>query len=215
MNPRATAHPYKRHRFPSEIIAHGVWLSFRFCLSGRDVEALMLARGVIVSHEAIRQWCRTFEPSYANHLRRHRLQPGDTWHLDEIFLTINGTRHYLWRAVDQDGHVLEILVPRRRDTEAAKKFFRTLLKGLSYVPRVIITDRLASSGAAKREVLPSVEHRQHRYLNNRAEHSHQPTRQRERTMRRFTSGGFLPNAPKRYISAICPSRGEERLCVTL
>jgi putative transposase len=189
MSSRATTHSYKRHRFPSEMIAHGVWLYFRFCLSYRDVEELMLARRVIVSYEAIRQWCRKFGQSYANQLRRRRPQPGDKWHLDEVLVTINGKRHYLWRAVDQEGNVLDILVQRRRDTEAAKKFFRKLLKGLSDVPRVIITDKLASYGAAKRAVLPSVEHRQHRYVNNRAENSHQPTRQRERTMRRFKSAG--------------------------
>jgi putative transposase len=170
MNPQVTTHSYKRHRFTSEIIAHGVWLDFRFCLSYRDVEELLLARGVSVSYEAIRKWCRKFGQSYANQLRRRRPQPGDKWHLDEVFLTINGTRHYLWRAVDQDGNVLDILVQRRHDKQAAKTFFRKLLKGLSYVPR-------------------SVEHRQHRYLNNRAENSHQPTRQRERTMRRFKSAG--------------------------
>jgi putative transposase len=116
-------------------------------------------------------------------------RPGDKWHLDEVFLAIHGERHYLWRAVDQDGQVLDILVQRRRDKQAAKRFFRKLLKGLKYVPRVIITDKLPSYGAAKREVLPSVEHRQQCYLNNRAENSHQPTRQRERTMRRFKSAG--------------------------
>ena len=119
---------------------------------------------------------------------------------DEVFLTINGARHYLWRAVDQDGHTLDILVQRRRDRKAAKKFFRKLLKGLTYVPRVIITDQLASYGAAKREILPSVEHRQHRYLNNRAENSHQPTRQRERRMQRFKSPGHA----QRFLSAYGP-----------
>jgi putative transposase len=120
--------------------------------------------------------------------------------MDEVFLTINGARHYLWRAVDQDGHILDILVQRRRDRKAAKKFFRTLLKGLTYVPRVIITDKLASYGAAKREILPSVEHRQHRYLNNRAENSHQPTRQRERRMQGFKS----PSHAQRFLSAYGP-----------
>jgi putative transposase len=120
--------------------------------------------------------------------------------MDEVFLTINGARHYLWRAVDQDGHILDILVQRRRDRKAAKKFFRTLLKGLTYVPRVIITDKLASYGAAKREILPSVVHRQHRYLNNRAENSHQPTRQRERRLQRFKSPGHA----QRFLSAYGP-----------
>jgi putative transposase len=180
MNIRATTTPYTRHRFPGEIISHGVWLYFRFCLSYCDVEERLLARGVTVTYEAIRKWCRKFGQVYARELRYQRPRPGDTWHLDEVLLTIHGERHYLWRAVDQDGTVLDILVQRRRDKHAVKTFFRKLLKGLKYVPRVIITDTLASYGAAKREVLPGVEHRQHRYLNNRAENSHQPTRQRER-----------------------------------
>lgn len=124
----------------------------------------------------------------------------DKWHLDEVFLTIKGEHHYLWRAVDQDGNVLDILVQRRRDKQAAKKFFRKLLKGLMYVPRVIITDKLKSYGAAKREILPGIEHRQHRYLNNRAENSHQPTRQRERRMQRFKS----PGQAQRFLSAYGP-----------
>jgi putative transposase len=167
---------YKNHRFPAEIISHAVWLYFRFCLSSRDVEELLFARGVIVTYEAIRQWCLKFGQDFANQLRRRRPRPGDKWHLDEVFLTINGERRYLWRAVDQDGNVLGILVQPRRNKKAAKKFFRKLLKGCHYVPRVIVTDPLKSYGAATREVLPSVEHRQHRYLNHRAENSHQPTR---------------------------------------
>ena len=152
--PLSPTNPYKHHRFPAEIISHGVWLYFRFCLSYRDVEELLFARGVIVTYEAIRKWCRKFGQAYANQLRRRRPRPGDKWHLDEVFLTINGERHYLWRAVDQDGNVLDILVQRRRNKKAAKKFFRKLLKGLTYVPRVIITDKLKSYGAAKREILP-------------------------------------------------------------
>jgi len=160
---------YKNHRFPVEIINHAVWLYFRFCLSFRDVEEILLERGVSVTYEAIRKWCRKFGQPYANQLWRRRPQPGDKWHIDEVFLTIKGKHHYLWRAVDQDGNVLDILVQRRRDKRAAKKFFRKLLKGLSYIPRVIVTDKLQSYGAATREILPGVEHRQHRYLNNRAE----------------------------------------------
>ena len=147
---------YKNHRFPVEIISHAVWLYFRFCLSFRDVEELLLERGVTVTYEAIRKWCRKFGQQYANQLRRRRPRPGDKWHLDEVFLTIKGERHYLWRAVDQDGNVLDILVQRRRDKRAAKKFFRKLLKGLTYVPRVIVTDKLKSYGAAKREILPGI-----------------------------------------------------------
>jgi putative transposase len=198
MNLPPTTNLYKRHRFPAEIISHCVWLYFRFCLSYRDVEELMAARGVMLTYEAVRSWCRKF--GQANVLRRRRPRPGDTWHLDEVFLTIHGERHYLWRAVDQDGHVLDILVQGRRDKTAAKRFFRKLLKGLTYVPRVIITDKLASYGAAKRESLPSVEHRQHRYLNNRAENSHQPTRQRERRMQGFKSAGQA----QRFLAAYGP-----------
>jgi putative transposase len=200
MTTSAPIHSYKHHRFPAEIISHGVWLYFRFCLSYRDVEELLFVRGVIVSYEAIRKWCRKFGQAYANALRRRRPRPGDTWHLDEVFLTINKERHYLWRAVDQDGHVLDILVQSRRNKKAAKKFFRKLLKGLTYVPRVIITDKLKSYGAAKQEILPGVEHRQHRYLNNRAENSHQPTRQRERRMQGFKSPGHA----QRFLAAYGP-----------
>jgi putative transposase len=177
-----------------------VWLYFRFCLSYRDVEELMAARGVILTYEAVRSWCRKFGQVYANQLRRRRPRPGDKWHLDEVFLTIHGERHYLWRAVAQDGHILDILVQRRRDKRAAKRFFRNLLKGLTYVPRAIITDQLKSYGAAKREFLPGVEHRQHRYLNNRAENSHQPTRQRERRMQGFKSPGHA----QRFLAAYGP-----------
>ncbi len=191
---------YKRHRFPSEIISHCVWLYFRFALSYRDVEEMMTARGIAVTYETIRQWCQKFGQVYANELRRCRSQPGDKWHLDEVFLTINGQRHYLWRAVDQDGTVLDILVQSRRDKRAAKRFFRKLLKGLQYAPRVIITDKLASYGAAKKEILPGVEHRQHKGLNNRAENSHQPTRLRERVMRRFKSAGHA----QRFLAAFGP-----------
>jgi putative transposase len=200
MNTSAPTTPYKHHRFPAEIISHGVWLYYRFCLSYRDVEELLFVRGVIVSYEAIRKWCRKFGQPYANQLRRRRPKPGDKWHLDEVFLTINGERHYLWRAVDQAGNVLDILVQSQRDKAAAKKFFRKLLKGLAYVPRVIITDKLKSYGAAKRDILPGVEHRQHRYLNNRAENSHQPTRQRERRMQGFKSPGHA----QRFLSAYGP-----------
>jgi transposase-like protein len=142
---------YKRHGFPAEIISHCVWLYYRCSLSYRDIEELTADRGVTLSHEAVRYWCHKFGQAYANGLRRRRPRPRDKWHLDEVFLTIHGERHYLWRAVDQDGNVLDILVQRRRHKQPAKKFFRKLLKGLTYVPRVIITDKLKSHGAAKRE----------------------------------------------------------------
>jgi hypothetical protein len=138
MNTPGLPNHYKHHRFPIEIISHAVWLYFRFCLSYRDVEELLFARGVTVTYEAIRKWCRKFGQPYANALRHGRPKPGDTWHLDEVFLTINGKRSYLWRAVDQEGNILDILVQRWRDKNAAKTFFRKLLKGLTYVPRVIV-----------------------------------------------------------------------------
>jgi len=200
MKTNTTAPNYKGFRFPPEIISHAVWLYFRFSLSFRDIEELLAQRGIVVTYETVRQWCLKFGQMYANELRRHRPRCGDKWHLDEVFLKINGKTHYLWRAVDQDGNVLDILVQSRRNKHAAKRFFRKLLKGLQYVPRVIITDKLKSYGAAKREILRSVEHRQHKGLNNRAERSHQPTRQREYIMRRFKSPGHA----QRFLSAFGP-----------
>lgn len=197
----------KNHGFPVEIISRAVWLYFRLCLSLREVQAILLARGVSVTYEAIRKWGRKFGQPYANQLRRRRPRPGDKWHMAEVFLTIKGEPHYLWRAGDQDGNVLEILVQRRRDKRAAKKFFRTLLKGLPYVPRVTVTDNLKSYGAAKQELLPGGEHRQHRYLNNRAENSHQPTRQRERRLPRFKSPGHA----QRFLAASGPIAQHFRL----
>jgi len=144
----------------------------------------MAQRGIVVTYETVRQWCLKFGQTYANELRRRRPCCGDKWHMDEVMLTIRGKKQVLWRAVDQDGNVLDILVQSRRNTQAAKRFFRKLLKRLQYVPRVIITDKLRSYGAAKREILPGVEHR--------AEHSHQPTRLREKKMRRFKSARTSP-----------------------
>ncbi|MEV6002192.1 IS6 family transposase [Streptomyces griseomycini] len=179
----------KGHRYPVEIISHCVWLYHRFPLSFREVEELLLERGVFVSHETVRRWCAKFGQAYVNALRCRRPRPGDKWHLDEVFVRINGERKYLWRAVDQDGNVLDILMQNRRDKAAARRFFRRLLKRTGAVPRVVITDKLRSYGAAHREVMPSVEYRSHKGLNNRAENSHQPTRQRERVMKGFRSVG--------------------------
>ena len=183
----ASPNPYRGFRYPAEVIEHAVWLYHCFSLSLRDVETILAARGVVVSYESIREWGLRFGRQFANTLKRRRLRPGDKWHLDEVFIRIRGKQHYLWRAVDQDGHVLEILVQGRRNTRAARRFFRKLLRGLQYVPRVIITDKLKSYAAAKRTILPHTEHRQSKYLNNRIEVSHQPTRRRERQMRRFKS----------------------------
>ncbi len=180
---------YRGYRFPAEIISHAVWLYHRFCLSFRDVEDLLAERGVTVSYEAIRLWCLKFGPEYARGLKRRQGRLGDTWHLDEVFVTIQGERQYLWRAVDQDGDVIDILVQPRRDRKAAKRFFRKLLKGQCRVPGRLVTDKLGSYAAAHREVMPSVVHTIKQYANNRAEVSHEPTRQRERQMRRFKSPG--------------------------
>jgi putative transposase len=178
---------YRRHRFPPEIISHAVWLYHRFTLSFRDVEDLLAERGVAVSYEAIRYWCLKFGPTYARTLRRKQGRLGDIWHVDELFITIQGQRRYLWRAVDQDGDVIDILVTNRRDRRAAKRFFRKALKHQGKPPWKLVTDKLRSYPAAHREVFPSVEHRTGQYENNRAEVSHQHTREQERQMRRFKS----------------------------
>jgi putative transposase len=206
MQPPVSSPTYRSYRFPAEIIGHAIWLYFRFSLSVRDVAECRSERGIVVSYETLRQCILKFGQTYANHLRRRRARPGDKWHVDEVFLKSNGKPHSLWRAVDQHGTVLDILVQSRRNKGAAKKFFRKLLKGCQDVPRVLITDKLASYGAAKRETLPSVEHRQHRRLNTRADPAPQPTRQRERTMRRFKS----PRHAQRFLSAFGPIR--EHVC---
>ena len=194
---RTSVSLYHRHRFPAEIISHCVWLYFRFALSFRDVEEMMASRGLSLTYETVREWCLKFGQTYANGLRRRSPRPDDQWHLDEVFLRVNGRIHYCGEQLDQDGDVLEILVQSRRDQKAAKKFFRELLKGLRYVPRVIITDKLKSYSAARAEVMPGVEHLQQKYQNNRAENSHQPTRLRERVMRRFKSSAHA----QRFLSA--------------
>ena len=178
---------YGRHRFPPEIISHAVWLYHRFSLSFREVEDLLAKRGINVSYESIRYWCQKFGPSYARKLKRKQGRLGDIWHVDELFIKIQGQRRYLWRAVDQDGDVIDILITTRRDRLAAKRFFLKALKSEGQVPWQLITDKLRSYPAAHREIFPSVVHRSGRYENNRTEVSHQPTRQQERQMRRFKS----------------------------
>jgi putative transposase len=191
---------YPGFRYPREVISHVVWLYFRFSLSFRDIEELVASRGIVVTYETIRQWTLRFGQQYANELRRRQPRRGDKWYLDEVVLTIKGKHHYLWRAVDQDGHTLDVLVQSRRDRQVAKRFFRKLLKGMCYAPRVLITDKLKSYAAAKVQIMPGVEHRQHKGLNNRAELSHQPTRQRERQMRRYKSRRHA----QRFLSAHGP-----------
>ena len=182
---------YHGYRFPPEIISHAVWLYHRFGLSFRDTEDLLAQRGVTVTYEAIRQWCLTFGLDYARRLRRRRGRQGDTWYLDEVFVKIQGRQQYLWRAVDEDGDVLDILVQSRRNTRAATRFFRKLLKRQGREPCRLVTDKLRSYSAAHRTVMPSVIHSTRQYENNRAEASHQPTRQRERQMRHFKSAAHL------------------------
>ncbi|RUQ58906.1 IS6 family transposase, partial [Azospirillum doebereinerae] len=171
-------------------------LPFRFPLSLRMVEEMLAARGITVSHETVRQWALTFGREIADRLRRRAPRRGDKWHLDEVVLTIAGTKHYLWRAVDRDGFVLDVLVQSRRDAEAAKRLLRKLLKKQGRAPRVLVTDKLKSCAVAKRTIMPGVEHRQHKGVNNRAENSHQPTRRRERQMKRFKS----PRPVQRFLS---------------
>lgn len=178
---------YKGYRFPIEVISFAVWSYFRLSISLRDAEILLLRRGIIVSHESIRSWTRNFGIAYASSLRKKAPKRGDKWHLDEQCLIINGQRHWLWRAIDQDGYELDILVQPRRNTKAAVRFFKKLLKGLEYAPRVIITDKLRSYTAATKKILKSTEHRKHKGLNNRIEVAHQPTRLREKQMRKFKS----------------------------
>lgn len=180
---------YYRHRFPPEVIQHAVWLYYRFCLSFRDIEDLLAERGISVSYETVRRWCTKFGARYANRLRKRFGACGDTWHVDEVFVRIGGVWHYLYRGVDQDGEVIDILIQKRRDKCAAKRFFRKCLRKQGQSPRRLVTDKLQSYRSAHREVIPEVIHDTQRYANNLAETSHQPTRQRERQMQRFKSAG--------------------------
>lgn len=180
---------YHRRRFPPEIIRHAVWLYYRFCLSYRDVEDLLSERGIGVSYETIRRWCIRFGPVYANRLRKRAGPGGDHWFVDEVFVRIDGQLRYLYRAVDQDGQNLDILFQTRRNRKAATRFFRRLLKRQGQAPRRLMTDKLRSYAPAHREVMSGTVHDTRQYANNRAEVSHEPTRQRERRMRRFRSIG--------------------------
>ncbi|MDV6278009.1 IS6 family transposase [Rhodococcus erythropolis] len=180
---------YKGYRFPREIISHCVWLYHRFPLSFREIELLMDARGIEVSYETIRTWCTRFGPEYARSLRRRAPRPGDKWHVDEVFVKICGVRKYLWRAVDQHGDVLDIVIQGKRGGKAATRFFRKILKKQGHTPRVLITDKLRSYQVAHRQTMSATEHRHNKYVNNRCENSHQPTRQREHAMKGFRTVG--------------------------
>ena len=178
---------YKHHRFPPDIISYAVWLYYRFNLSHRDIEDLLAERGIIVSREAIRLWCIKFGSLYARRLKRKHRGYGDTSFIDEVFIKINGKQHYLWRAVDQDGEVVDVYLQAKRDGAAAKRFFRRLLRSHGGEPRKIVTDKLRSYGVAHRELIPETIQSTKQYEKNRAEQSHDATRVRERGMRRFKS----------------------------
>jgi putative transposase len=193
---------YKRHRFPPEIIAHAVWLYFRFPLSLRLVEEMLLERGILVSYETVRRWALKFGPAYARRLRRKRPNRRDIWHLDEVAVTICGKKHWLGRAVDQDGYVLDEIVQTRRDTKAATRLLKRLLKKQGGPPRRMITDKPSSHSAARRQIMPKVEHRSHKGLNNRAENSHLPFRRRERARQGFRSLRYL----QRFVSVFSAVR---------
>lgn len=174
---------YKRHRFPPDIISYSVWLYHRFNLSHRDIEDLLAERGITVSREAIRLWCIKFGAIYARRLKRKHRGYGDTFYIDEVFVKINGKQYYLWRAVDQDGEVVDVFLQAKRDGAAAKRFFKRLLRSHGEEPRKIVTDKLRSYGFAHRELIPETIHSTQQYENNRAEQSHETTRVRERGMR--------------------------------
>src|SRR3954452_5027217 len=187
---------YARHQFPAEIIRHTVWLYLRFTLSYRDVEELLAERGIETYYETVRRWVVKFGPAFARNLRRLRPRPTSTWHLDEIVVTIQGKRMYLWRAVDSEGEVLDLLVQAKRDTKAALRLMRKLLKKQGYAPDQLVTDKLGSYGAARRQLPLLCRHEQGLRKNNRAENSHQLVRRRERKMQRFKS----PGSAQRFLS---------------
>jgi putative transposase len=188
---------YARHRFPPSVIQHAVWLYLRFTLSYRDVEELLAERGLDISYETVRRWVATFGQAYAERLRRSRTRPTARWHLDEMVVRIGSKRMYLWRAVDDEGEVLDMLVQRRRDERAAVRLMRKLIRKLDFAPDVLVTDKLRSYGAAIRSIGLTCRHEQGMRKNNRAENSHQPVRRRERKMQRFKSAG----SAQRFLSA--------------
>ena len=198
---------YRGYRFPIEIIRHCVWLYYRFSLSLRDISEMMAYRGLAVSQETVRQWGLDFTMEYANKIRRIKPKPGSTWHLDEVFLKINGEQVYLWRAVDEHAEELDIFLSKKRDKKAAKCFFKKLLNNLEYTPKRIVTDKLRSYSAAKKEIMPDVPHIQDKGANMRAENSHgrrrvRHVRKRERHLQKFKS---LVHA-RRFLPAYCQIR---------
>src|SRR6267142_913900 len=178
---------YRRHRFPPEIIQHAIWLYLRFTLSYRDVEELLAERGLDISYETVRRWVLKFGPTIARRLRQRRPRPRDLWYLDEMVVRIAGKRMYLWLTVDHEGEVLDLLVQRRRDSRAAPRRMRKLLRKHGFAPKLLVTAKLRSYAAAFRRLRLTCPHEQGLRKNNRAENSHQPVRRRERKMQRFKS----------------------------
>jgi transposase-like protein len=187
---------FARHQFPPAIIQHAIWLYLRFTLSYRDVEELLAQRGIDMSYETVRRWVLKFGPAIAGNLRRLRPKPSPRWHLDEMVVRIGGQLMYLWRAVDDEGEVLEVFVQRRRDMAAALKLMRKLLKKYGFAPTQVTTDKLRSCGAAFRQLGLTAHHEQGRRTNNRTEVSYQPVRRRERKLQRFKSSG----SAQRFVS---------------
>ncbi|WP_310014775.1 IS6 family transposase [Brucella pseudogrignonensis] len=193
---------FKRHRFTPQIISHAVWLYLQFNLSLREVEEMLLERGIDVSYETVRRWIAKFGPQIAHNLRRRQARPGDIWYLDEVVVQCSGKKFWLWRTVDQNGIVLEEILQKRRDKGAAKRMLVALMKRYGFAPKRIITDKLRSYSAAKAEVAPGLEHWSHKGLNNRAENSHLSFRKRERTMQGHRSPGML----QRFVSMYSATR---------
>ena len=189
---------YRRHRFPPEIIQHAIWVYLRFTLSYRDVEELLAERGLDISYETVRRWVLKFGPAIARRLRQRRPRPSNRWHLDEMVVRIAGKRMYLWRAVDHEGEVLDLLVQRRRDSRAALRLMRKLLKKHGFAPKLLVTDKLRSYGAAFRRLRLTCPHEQGLRNNNRAENSHQAVRRREHKMQRFKSARSAQRFPNMH-----------------
>jgi len=208
---------YKRHRLPPDIISYAVWLYFRFNLSHRDIEDLLAERGITVSREAIRLWCTKFGAIYSRRLKRNHRGYGDTFFIDEVFVKINGKQHYLWRAIDQDGEVVDVFLQARRNGAAAKRFFRRLLRSHGGEPRKIFTDNLRSYPVAQRGVIPEAIHVKEQYANNRAEQSQQATRVRERgneAIQIYKAGSTVPRCACcciQFVQSWSPSGGSTAL----
>jgi putative transposase len=196
---------YRRHRFPPPIIQHAIWLYLRFTLSYRDVEELLVERGLEISYETVRRWVLKFGPGFARRLRRSRPRPSDRWHLDEMVVRIAGKRMYLWRAVDHEGEVLDMLVQRRRDQRAALRLMRKLLRKQGFALKLLTTDKLGSYGSAFRHLRLTCPHQQGLRANNRAENSHQTVRRRERKMQRFKSAGSAQRFLNMHLRSITRS----------